>query len=253
VLADLVESGLIFAMGPTQATSFRAASDDELGTMARDRQRPLDADLLWALVFRLGPVTAQALSALGRFDLREVEGVLGELVLSGRIVREESPGGVSFRAQQFVLPVGAATGWEGAVFDHFHAVVRTICSKLQRATASTSVDQVGGSTYSYEVWLGHPMAEEALDTLRRFRETQSALRERIRDYNRNHAGPPSRLGVVIYGGQTVWELEEEKNEIQASSIRKPPMTGMSLDCYCRAHRRGPAACISILEEAPRDL
>jgi hypothetical protein len=212
VLADLVESELVFATGPTQATTFRAASDDELGAMSRERKRPIDAELAWALVFRLGPVSARTVSGLGGFTLEEVEGVLDELVRAGRIVREQSGDEISYRTGHFVVPVGAPTGWEGAVFDHFHAVVRTICSKLRRTTASSSADEVGGSTYSYEIWQGHPMAEEALGTLRKFRAAQSELRERIREYNKGHAGPPARLGVVVYGGQTVWDLEENNDE-----------------------------------------
>lgn len=208
VLADLVESQLVFATGPTQATTFRAASDDELGAMARDRQRPLDVELVWALVFRLGPLSAQGLSALGGFRVDEIEPVLGGLVREGRIVREESGKDVVYRTGHFHVPVGAATGWEGAVFDHFHAVVRTICTKLRLTATSSSSDEVGGSTYSYEIWKGHPLESEVLGTLRKFRATQSALRDRIREHNANHPGPAERLGVVVYGGQTVWELEE---------------------------------------------
>jgi hypothetical protein len=59
VLAGLVESNLVFASGPTQATSFRAASDGELGDMVRHHQQRADADLVWALVFRLGPISAE--------------------------------------------------------------------------------------------------------------------------------------------------------------------------------------------------
>jgi hypothetical protein len=208
VLADLVESQLVFATGPTQATTFRAASDDELGAMARDRRRPVDADLLWALVFRLGPLSAQNLSALGGFGIAEIEPVLSGLVRDGRVVREESGNDVAYRTGHFHVPVGAATGWEGAVFDHFHAVVRTICTKLRRSAASSSSDEVGGSTYSYEIWKGHPLEGEVKGTLRKFRLAQSALRERVREHNASHPKPAERLGVVVYGGQTVWELEE---------------------------------------------
>jgi hypothetical protein len=210
VLADLVESQLVFATGPTQATTFRAASDDELGAMARDRQRPLDVELAWALVFRLGPLSAQTLCALGGFKLEEVESVLGGLVREGRILREESGGDVLYKTGRFVVAVGASTGWEGAVFDHFHAVVRTICTKLRRTTTSSAADEVGGSTYTYEIWKGHPLEGEVLGMLRRFREAQSTLRERIREYNANHTGPAERLGVIVYGGQTVWTLGEKE-------------------------------------------
>lgn len=214
VLADLVESNLVFATGPSQATSFRAASDAELGSMARARHGG-DLELVWALVYRMGPISAGDLAALGRFDRIEVERALEQLGASGMVEREEGSPEPLFRAKHFFVPVGSATGWEAAVFDHFHAVVRTICAKLRQTTESSSDDQMGGSTYSFEIWKEHPMAEDVLGTLRRFRETLSALRERVRQYNRTHSKPGERLGVVVYAGQTVWDLEDGKDSDHA--------------------------------------
>ena len=98
------------------------------------------------------------------------------------------------------------------MFDHFHAVVSTISTNHRRITESKLGDEVGGSTYSVEIWRGHPFADEALGTLRRFRQTQSALRERIREYNETHDGPRERLAVVMYGGQTIWEVEDDDGD-----------------------------------------
>src|SRR6185436_9959651 len=67
MLHDLVESGLVFATGTPQETSFRAATPAELGRMAEGRNRDLD-ELVWALVFRTGPVKQSVLSAFGGLD-----------------------------------------------------------------------------------------------------------------------------------------------------------------------------------------
>jgi hypothetical protein len=207
VLADLVESNLVFASGPTQSTSFRAASDAELGDMVRHQQQRADTALVWALVCRLGPISAEKLAALGGSETSEMEAVLGHLVDADLVTRESD---ATYQTSHFLIPIGASSGWEGAVFDHFHAVVRTICAKLRRTTGSSATDQIGGSTYSFEVWDGHPLAEEVLGTLRRFRETHSALRERVRAHNAKHPKPAARFGVVVYGGQTVWDVEDGK-------------------------------------------
>ncbi len=124
--------------------------------------------------------------------------------------REDGKDGAVYRAPQFFVAVGAPSGWEAAVFDHFHAVVRTICSKLRKSTQSSSADQVGGSTYSFEIWDGHPLASEVLGALERFRREHSALRERVRAHNAAASKPAARFGVVVYGGQTVWSVDDGK-------------------------------------------
>src|ERR1041385_3454271 len=166
----------------------------------------------------MGPLSAGDLAALGRFERSEIDQSLERLAVSGLLEREDGPSEPTFRARHFFVPVGAATGWEAAVFDHFHAVVRTICAKLRQTTESSPTDETGGSTYSFEIWKDHPMADEVLGTLRRFREVQSALRERVREYNSSHSKPGERLGVVVYAGQTVWDREDGKDDEHAENV-----------------------------------
>jgi len=215
VLTDLVESNLVFSTGPTQATTFRAASDTEIGDMVQRRPPGADLDLVWALIFRMGPIGVKDLAALGRFDPAQIEAAIETLVEARRVTREEGESGLVHRASKFVIPVGSSSGWEAAVFDHFHAVVRTICEKLRRSAQSSASDQVGGSTYSFEVWDGHPLADEVTGMLRRFRGEYSSLRERVRAHNETASKPPSRLAVVVYGGQTVWGLDDGKESPDA--------------------------------------
>jgi hypothetical protein len=207
VLADLVESNLVFSTGSTQNTSFRAASDADLSALGHTAETAPNHELLWALVFRLGPVSLEQLASLGRFTGEQIADELQQLVDSGRVERLDGDV-VRYRAKHFFVSLGTPTGWEAAVFDHFHAVVRTICTKLRRSADPSVADVIGGSTYSFEVWDGHPLAGEVLGTLRRFRDASTTLRERVRAHNDAHPKPAHRTGVVIYAGQTVWDLEE---------------------------------------------
>jgi len=204
VLADLVESGLVFSTGPSQHTSFRAASDVELGALARTLAR--SDEMVWALVFRTGPTTAPELARLGGLGEAEARAALDRLVEAGRVSRRD---GNVYSTMNFDVGIGAPAGWEAAIFDHYHAVVRTITTKLRAATGKSALDDsIGGSTYGFEVWPGHPLAPEVLGALRAFREQYSALRERVRAHNQaERHRPVVRQAVVVYGGQCVWELE----------------------------------------------
>jgi hypothetical protein len=209
VLADLVESGLVFSTGPSQDTSFRAATDGEIGALARTLGK--SDEMIWALVFRTGPTTVARLAGSGGLSEADAEAALERLVRAGRVSRRDGPDGASYGTKRFDVAVGAPAGWEAAMFDHFHAVVRTMTTKLRASEQkSTLDDSIGGSTYSFEVWPGHPLAGEVLGALKRFREQHSALRERVKEYNRNdRRRPPVRHGVIVYGGQCAWELEDE--------------------------------------------
>ena len=66
-------------------------------------------------------------------------------------------------------------------------------------------EQLGGSTYTCDVWPGHPFEQELLGQLRAFRERTSELRARIRAHNDSHERPSKYLTVTLYAGQNVLE------------------------------------------------
>jgi hypothetical protein len=112
-----------------------------------------------------------------------------------------------------VIPVGSPSGWEAALFDHFQAVVATMCSKTRSdATSTAAGDTVGGSTYTLEIWSGHPLEEEVLGELARFRERVGTLRRRVAEHNRTVRMPEESVRVVIYGGQNVLEVSGGKSD-----------------------------------------
>jgi hypothetical protein len=87
------------------------------------------------------------------------------------------------------------------VFDHFKAIVTTVLSRLRENRTTAPEDQVGGSTYTIDVWQGHPLADEVHGALARMRASLSELRARVLEFNTDRALPDNHTRVVIYVGQ----------------------------------------------------
>jgi hypothetical protein len=138
-----------------------------------------------------------------------VETALETLVGEGRIERVESGGRCEYRSRELVLGMEDPAGWEASVLDHYSAMVRTIGKKLSLDQRATFADEVGGSTYHFTLYRGHPMQEEILGELRRFRERSTSLRARLDQHNAEHGLPPNTLSVTAYYGQCVVENEDE--------------------------------------------
>jgi hypothetical protein len=138
----------------------------------------------------------------------EVDAALDRLVASGRIQRETTDTGPRYRSTGFVIPLGAEAGWEAAVLDHYHALVRAICQKIAIASSSSPQDFVGGSTYTFAVWAGHPLRDEVMSSLKRFREIFGELRGRVDAHNDANGIPDEYEQVVVYGGQSVTTQEK---------------------------------------------
>ncbi len=206
VLRDLCESGLVFASGSGRSLVYRLATSEELGVVRRgDDTLGLEA-VVWSEIYRRQPVTFDALSHTLRLSRAMLEPVIDSLLASSRVQRDDSG---ALHTQELVLGLEDAAGWEASVLDHFTTVVRTIAQKLSIDQRATLADEVGGSTYHFPLWRGHPLADEVLGELRRFREKMSALRERIDRYNDEHPEQARTLRVDAYYGQT---LNEEEND-----------------------------------------
>jgi hypothetical protein len=210
VLRDLIESGLLFASGTGSRTAYRPATDEEIGKLQQlGDERSLEA-LVWSVVFRDGLLSIEALQDRTRLPRAKLESVLASLVESGRAERIESAGEVSCRSNTLVLGMDDSADWEASVLDHFSALVRTITTKLAKDPKARRDDQVGGSTYHYVLWQGHPMQEEVLGELARFRQRSSALRDRIDNYNAEHGIPADAYQVTAYYGQySVQESDDD--------------------------------------------
>jgi hypothetical protein len=202
LLRDLCDSGLVFSSGQGAGTVYRAASDEEL--QALRQVRPLDGldELVWAIIYHHGPLSKAQLVALTHFEVTDLEAALTHLVDSKRVELTGEGDARVYKTGSLFVPVGAPAGWEAAVFDHFQAMVKTICCRLREdRSTSNARDKVGGSTFTIDVWPGHPLEQEAYTTLERLRGMFIDLRQRTDAYNATHGIPEAHNQVVLYVGQ----------------------------------------------------
>lgn len=212
VLHDLCESQLLFSSGSGVSASYRAASDDELATLQRKQGAEGADELLVALMYREGPVTAKELAERAQVDLAALEASIARLLAAGRLELLEQDGVARYRARALVIPLGAPVGWEAAVFDHFKALVTTILSRLNQNRAAAQDDLIGGSTYTIDVWPDHPLAEEVYGTLGRVRAMLGDLRARVNEFNGEREVPEAHTRVVMYVGQSLINEGDERGE-----------------------------------------
>jgi len=213
VLADLVDSGLVYKSGQGDATQYRARELEELS--APDESLERTANLVWVAVNRYGPATASELRDVLLLDDAKLRVVLDKLVEAGRVAREPGEPGASeasYSCDSCLLGLGNSFGWEAAVFDHYQAMVTAICCKLRTgSTEAGSRDLIGGSTYSYDVWDGHPHEREVAEFLGETRRRAVALREKVEAFNRGRERPDDARGLkfISYVGQTVLPQGEQ--------------------------------------------
>ena len=131
VLYDLSQSGLVFATGVGSDQVYRAATEDELQSMRQASHGEGLEELVWALVYRMGPATRDELLALGGVAAADLDQALLRLTQSRRISRVGSGPTAHFSTSTFVVSKGETVGFEAAVFDHYQAMVQTFCCRLR--------------------------------------------------------------------------------------------------------------------------
>jgi hypothetical protein len=208
VLRDLCESGLVFVLGSGSRVAYRAATEQELGELARAGQDEGVEELLWALVLHEGPLSQAELARRVARAPGEIEGLLGSLLADGRVERRADG---QLTARDLVIPLAAPSGWEAAVFDHFQAVVQTIVQRLERTTPDPAAP-VGGSTYRFDIWPGHPLERQVQAQLTEIRERLSALRGEVTAHNERAGLPAQYRQVALYVGQCQLDRETDAGE-----------------------------------------
>jgi hypothetical protein len=202
VLFDLCDSRLIFQAGQGAQAVYRAVSEEELGALRSLRPGEGLDELVWAIIYREGPFTRDELVQRTQVESEDLDNALERLVSSARVERIGEGRDASFRAASLYVHLGSAGGWEAAIFDHYQAMVKTILCRLREdRTAPSIADRVGGSTYTLDVWPGHPCEEKAVETLGRLRAELVSLREQVEAFNAEHEMPQKYTQVVLYVGQ----------------------------------------------------
>ncbi len=197
VLHDLVESGLVFRAGRGLDAVYRAVDPDDVGGDPDDPDAL--AAFVWAVIYREGPLAPAALAE--RIPAPDgLDATLARLEADGRV--ERGPEG--WQATAFVVPMGAAAGYEAALFDHFQALVAAMCAKLAAGRSrSGGDDRVGGSTWSFDVWPDHPHEDAVYGLLARLRAEVAPIRAAVAAHNAAHGEPPDATRVTVYLGQGV--------------------------------------------------
>jgi len=204
VLRDLTESGMVYRSGRGQQAVYRVASASDFGDGSETRSDAL-RHILWLTVVRRGPIELDALASEAQQPAALCQELLEPLVGAGFVERRQRGTTVAYDSVRLDVPVGATAGWEAAVLDHFQALVTAVCVKLRLGAGSAEHDAVGGSTYTLDVWPGHPLESEARETLQRLRASLADLRQRIDAYNVAATRPAgeSDREVTVYVGQYV--------------------------------------------------
>ncbi|RYZ02363.1 MAG: hypothetical protein EOO73_32175 [Myxococcales bacterium] len=204
ILSDLVESGLVCRSGRGQETSYRLATAEELeqlGTAASTDAEATNAALVWVHVYRGSPLRKTRLAEILPLPEAALEAALQRLAREERIRIEERPDGTYCTTEHCLIPVGEAAGWEAAVIDHHRAVLSALAAKLVSGKhVAAAADEVGGTTWSFDLWPGHPREKEVRRLLAALREQVVPLWNEVAEYNREHR-PAQTYRVTVYCGQ----------------------------------------------------
>jgi hypothetical protein len=144
-------------------------------------------------------------------DEVSVRGILNDLVESGLALRSGMRDNTRYRAatEDELGDLGTETrsdgaaGWETAIVDHHRAVLNAIAAKLTSASCSSAaVDEMGGTTLTFDLWPGHPQEREVRQLLAQTRAVALRVWEEVNESSK--ANPHSgAYQVRFYFGQYV--------------------------------------------------
>ena len=201
VLHDLCESGLVSVSGAGAQLDYRVTDAEELESLHHGRGAEGLSELLWALIYREGPLSVNELATRTALDPSELRESLDRLAAEGRIQSSSHTSPPRYHTKELVLPLGSPVGFEAAVFDHFQAMVNTVTCRLNTEPASDHARLIGGSTYTLEVWPGHPLQQRVYGTLARVRSELGELRQQVEQHNARVEIPDEHTKVTLYAGQ----------------------------------------------------
>lgn len=212
VLKDLVDSGMVLCGGRGDARIYVASKPEEYRMGSQGEEDEAYAYMVMVAIHRHGPLSIAALGEIVPLNGDLLEKTLNQLITNGKISAQEKEGVRLYSCDHIYIPFEEASGWEAAVFDHYQAMVTAICAKLRSGSKQARADEaVGGSTYHFNVWEGHPLHDEVFSFLHTLRKQAIALRTRVETYNAENPKPADDeiKRVSTYLGQTVLTNERE--------------------------------------------
>jgi len=219
VLSDLRESGLVDAAGRGGATFYTATAGNELGARLAQKSGGSD-ELVWAVIYREGPLYRETLRQVIGLSDTELEGSLVRLKEAGRVYERPKRDKTLLCSATTVPDLDTSEHWEAAVFEHYHAVVRALSTLLTRPTA----DSTGAATLTFNLWAGHPMSVEVERLFQSMRAEATALRARIEAFNATQ--PPQRASrLMLYLGM----CEDRPRVVESPSTMNPTLFAAGRD------------------------
>jgi DNA-binding MarR family transcriptional regulator len=215
ILSDLVDSGLVYKAGRGDTAVYRIASADDLGHVGATGLAAAAEGLVWVTVYRDGPLSEREIGERLALSPDAVSAALATLSEAGHVLREPDGEPPRYGSQRCLIPLEQSAGWEAALLDHYQAVVRSMCIKLNQGTNSASLrDRLGGSTYSFDVWPGHKYEQRVYALLAEHRTALSAFWNEVSEHNRHERKPAAHASVTFYFGQSVATEDQGANHEQ---------------------------------------
>jgi len=159
--------------------------------------------LVWLSIYRLGPLSFDALLAHHRgLDEARLEALLERLLTDGRVTA--TPGERVYTCRELVLPADSSSPAAAAIVDHVHAVFTTLSTALTLPPGDPLKAWTGGSTYTFELDLDTSLGEQAKALLPRLRAELTTLRRAAEDLVPVHASHvrDTTRRVLVYCGVT---------------------------------------------------
>jgi hypothetical protein len=212
ILNDLVESGLVFRAGRGGGAIFRATTREDFQSLLHGDSNDARDALVWLVVCRQAPLSRDAIVAETGLRSAEVDAALETLLSDGRVQRAASAEGDTFSADKCLIPLGDDAGFEAALLDHHQAVLNALAAKIgSGARRSAAADVTGGSTFSFELWRGHPHEEAVQGLLARVRGDVASVWNQTSTYNESaRSGERRTYNVTFYLGQYLRGDEEQE-------------------------------------------
>ncbi len=203
VLKFLVDYELLEDLGRGRKRRYRIAA------------RPLTPDSglpeVSMLLFREGPMTLSALATRTGRTEASCRKLLGALKTDGSLhVGTNADEEETYRVYDYHIPLGMTAGYEIAILDHISAVIAAVCKKVRLGRHEAQMaDLHGGTTFSFDVPIGHPLEAEIAGFLAASRAKMEDWFARSRAVERDVGVPgpdDARRRITIYTGQMVEDL-----------------------------------------------
>lgn len=195
VIRDLVETGVLEHSAGDHGQLFVVAQPLVVVT------EQIDALILIALQDFEAATVDDLVKVLGASH-EQIAQRLTVLAADGRINQVLQDGELRFGSLEIEIGYGEASGRDAAIFDHVRAMVSALTAKLDGKSAAHRGDEVGGSTYVFDLCTKDALSEEVSSLLQQVRDRASELRRRVLAVSGAESNP-HHARVTLYVGQWI--------------------------------------------------